>query len=83
MILNQLKRQNPSWLIVPLNLLVLRNVNVERGNAADKLNGRNINVSFANNFNVPVEVMIFIFYSDEITIDVKTCLVTRYENSNL
>ncbi len=24
-------------------------VNVERGNAADKLNGRNINVSFTNN----------------------------------
>ena len=39
-------------------------VNVERGNAADKLNGRNINVSFTNNSNVPIEVMEFIFYSD-------------------
>jgi hypothetical protein len=35
-------------------------VNVERGNAADKLNGRNINVSFTNNSNVPIEVMVFI-----------------------
>ena len=39
-------------------------VNVERGNTADKLNGRNINVSFTNNSNVPIEVMEFIFYSD-------------------
>ena len=52
---------------------------VERGNAADKLNGRNINVSFTNNSNVPIEVMVFIFYSDEIAIDVKTGLVTRHE----
>jgi hypothetical protein len=32
-------------------------VNVERGNAADKLNGRDI-VSFTNNSNVPIEVMV-------------------------
>jgi len=55
-------------------------VNVERGNTADKLNGRNINVSFTNNSNVPLEVMIFICYSDEIVIDVKTGLVTRHKN---
>ena len=55
-------------------------VNVERGNAADKLNGRNINVSFTNNSDVPIEVMVFIFYSDEIAIDVKTGLVTRHKN---
>jgi hypothetical protein len=55
-------------------------VNVERGNAADKLNGRNIYVSFTNNSNIPVEIIIFIFYSDEITIDVKTGLVTRHKN---
>ena len=55
-------------------------VNVERGNAADKLNGRNINFSFTNNSNVPLEVMVFIFCSDEITIDVKTGLVTRHKN---
>jgi hypothetical protein len=55
-------------------------VNVERGNAADKLNGSNINVSFTNNSNVPIEVMVFIFYSDEIATDVKTGLVTRHKN---
>jgi hypothetical protein len=55
-------------------------VNVERGNAADKSNGRNINASFPNNSNVPIEVVVFIFYSDEIAIDVKTGLVTRHKN---
>jgi hypothetical protein len=55
-------------------------VNVERGNTADKLNGRNINVSFTNNSNVPIEVMIFIFYSDEIAINVTNGLVTRHKN---
>ena len=55
-------------------------VNVERGNAADRLKGRNINVSFTKNFNVPIEVMVFIFFSDEITIDVKTGLTTRHKN---
>jgi len=55
-------------------------VNVERGNAADNLNGRNINVSFTNNSHVPIEVMVFKFYSDEIAIEVKTGLVTRHKN---
>ena len=49
-------------------------LNVECGNAADKLSGRNIHASFTNNSNVPIEVMVFIFYSDEITIDVTTVL---------
>jgi len=30
--------------------------------------------------NVPVEIMVFIFYSDEITINVKTGLVLRHNN---
>ena len=55
-------------------------VNVERGNAVDELNGRNINVSFTNNSNVLIEVIVFIFSSDEIAIDVKTGLVTRHKN---
>ena len=55
-------------------------VNVERGNTADKLSGRNINISFTNNSNVPVEIMVFIFYSDEVTMDVTTGLVTRHKN---
>ena len=65
-------------------------VNVERGNAADKLNGRNINVSFTN-FSVftfysalhsrYLHLTVFTFYSDEITIDVKKGFVTRHKNN--
>ena len=52
-------------------------VNVERSNLADKLQPRNINVSFNNNSNVPIDVMIFIFYSDELVIDVETGIITK------
>ncbi len=52
-------------------------VNVERGNIADKLQPRNINVSFKNNSNVPIDVIIFTFYSDQLTIDVETGVVTK------
>jgi len=69
-IINQNYWENSKWYYV----------NVERGNASDKITGRNINISFSNNSNVPIEVMVFIFYSDEITIDVKTGLVTRHKN---
>jgi hypothetical protein len=40
-------------------------VNVECGNIADKLQPRNINVSFTNNSNVAIDVIIFTFYSDQ------------------
>jgi hypothetical protein len=53
-------------------------VNVERGNIADKLQPRNINVSFNNNSNVPIDVIIFTFCSDQLTIDVETGIVTKY-----
>jgi len=52
-------------------------VNVERGNIADKLQPRNINVSFSNNSNVPLDVIIFTFYSDQLIIDVETGIVTK------
>jgi len=52
-------------------------VNVERGNIADKLQPRNINVSFSNNSNVPIDILIFTFYSDQLTIDVETGIVTK------
>ena len=55
-------------------------VNVERGNIADKLQPRNINVSFTNNSNVPIDGIIFTentFYSDQLTIDVETGIVTK------
>ena len=53
-------------------------VNLERGNIADKLQPRNINVSFTNNSNVAIDVIIFLFYSDQLTIDVETGIVTKY-----
>jgi hypothetical protein len=52
-------------------------VNVERGNIADKLQPRNINVSFNNNSNVAIDVIIFTFYSDQLVIDVETGIVTK------
>jgi hypothetical protein len=53
-------------------------VNVERGNIADKLQPRNINVSFNNNSNVAIDVIIFTFYSDQLVIDVETGIETKY-----
>jgi hypothetical protein len=53
---------------------------IAREIAADKLNGHNINVSFQNNCNVPIEVMIFVFYSDKIAIYVQTGLENRHKN---
>ena len=61
-------------MVVMLMFLLLITLNVPI------LNGRNINVSFTNTSNVPIEVMVFYFYSDEIAIDVKTGLVTRHKN---
>jgi hypothetical protein len=52
-------------------------VNVERGNIGDKLQPRNINVSFNNNSNVPIDVIIFTFYNDQLEIDVETGIVTK------
>ena len=53
-------------------------VNVERSNIADKLQPRNINVSFTNNSNAAIDVIIFTFYSDQLVIDVETGIVTKY-----
>jgi hypothetical protein len=58
-------------------------VNVERGNIADKLQTRNIKVSFNNNSNVAIDVIIFTFYSDQLTIDVETGIVTKKKNLNI
>jgi hypothetical protein len=51
--------------------------NVERGNLADKLQTRNINVSFSNNSNISIDVIIFTFYSDQLLLDVETGIVTK------
>ena len=53
-------------------------VNVERGNIADKLQPRNINVSFANNSQVGIDILIFEFYSDQLVIDVETGIVNNF-----
>jgi hypothetical protein len=52
-------------------------VNVDRGNIADKLQPRNINVSFTNNSNVAIDVLIFTFYSDQLVIDAETRIVNK------
>lgn len=52
-------------------------VNVSRGNDADKNTPRNINVSFNNNTNVAISVLIFIIYYDELSLDVETGLVKK------
>lgn len=51
--------------------------NVERSNLADKLQPRNVNITFNNNSNVAIDILVFIFYNDELTIDVETGIVVK------
>jgi hypothetical protein len=51
--------------------------NCERSALADKLQPRNVNVTFNNNSALAIDVLIFIFYSDELTIDVETGIVNK------
>ena len=52
-------------------------VNVERSPIADKLQPRNINISFTNNSAIAIDVMVFIFYSDEFVVDVETGIIQK------
>ena len=52
-------------------------VNLERSAIADKLQPRNINVSFTNNSQVAIDLLVFIFYSDEFNINVESGIVTK------
>jgi hypothetical protein len=52
-------------------------VNVERSNDADKLVSRNINISFLNTSLLPIDVMVFVFYSDELTTNVNTGIIKK------
>lgn len=52
-------------------------VNIERSASADKLQPRNINISFVNNSTVPIDILVFIFYSDEFQIDCETGIITK------
>lgn len=51
-------------------------VNVERSNITDKLQPRNINVSFTNNSSQPIDVLIFTFKSNSLTLDTETGIVS-------
>jgi hypothetical protein len=52
-------------------------VNIERSSKAEKMGPRNINISFTNGSLLNVDVMVFIFYSDEFTIDINTGIVLK------
>ena len=52
-------------------------VNIERSALADKLQPRNINISFTNNSGVKIDVLVFIFESDSFTIDCESGLITK------
>ena len=51
-------------------------VNVERSNVSDKLETRNLNISFTNNNNVPIDILVFTFKSNTAIIDVMTGIFT-------
>ena len=51
-------------------------INVERSNITDKLTARNLNISFTNNNNVPIDVLVFTFKSNSLTIDVEDGIVS-------
>ena len=52
-------------------------VNVERSPITDKNVPRNINISFTNNTQVPIDCLVFTFYSDEFVIDCETGIVKK------
>ena len=52
-------------------------VNIERSAITDKNVPRNINISFTNNTQVPIDILIFIFYSDEFVIDVESGIIRK------
>ena len=52
-------------------------INCERSLSADKLVPKNINISYTNNSNVPIDVLVFVQYASEVTIDVRTGAVTQ------
>lgn len=51
-------------------------INVERSNITDKLQPRNINISFTNNCAQAIDVLVFTFKSNSLTLDVETGLVS-------
>ena len=52
-------------------------VNVERSALTDKNVARNINISFQNNTQVAIDILVFIIYSDSFTINVETGIISK------
>jgi len=52
-------------------------VNLARDSPADRATPRNILVSFTNNTNITIDVMVFVVYADRIVVDVKSGLVSQ------
>ena len=52
-------------------------VDCSRGNLSDLMTPRNVNVSFTNNTNVTIDMMIFTEYFTEMVVDVETGLVAK------
>ena len=52
-------------------------VDCSRANPADLMTPRNINVSFQNNTNVTIDVMVFTEYFQEMIVDVETGLINK------
>ena len=59
-------------------LYISYSVNVERGNSADKLQPRNINVSFQKNSHLGMDAMIFTSVPHELVKDVETGIVSKF-----
>ena len=51
-------------------------INVERSNITDKIETRNLNISFTNNNNVPIDILVFTFKSNQLTCDVETGVIS-------
>ena len=52
-------------------------VDCSRANIADLMTSRNVNVTFQNNSNVTIDVMVFTEYFTEMTVDVETGLIQK------
>jgi len=52
-------------------------VDLARGREADKASMRNLTVSFQNNTNVPISLLVFTVYLDKFVIDVETGIVRK------
>jgi hypothetical protein len=52
-------------------------VDLKRSRDADKASTRNLNISFTNNSNVVIDLLVFTIYLDKLVVDVETGLVRK------